>query len=108
MPKITILLVCFLVLAQQYSPANLFSITMHSLNYLLQVIDMPEHNPGQMGGTMRLGKRRTIFQTKNSVMSMAFPGPLSFPSFLFLVGFARTFGVVSREARFVLRSPEKC
>lgn len=35
----------------------------------LQVIDMPEHNPGQMGGTMRLGKRRTLFQTKNSVMS---------------------------------------
>lgn len=34
-----------------------------------QVIDMPEHNPGQMGGTMRLGKRRTLFQTKNSVMS---------------------------------------
>ena len=33
------------------------------------VIDMPEHNPGQMGGTMRLGKRRTLFQTKNSVMS---------------------------------------
>ncbi|XP_042294814.1 CTP synthase 1-like [Sceloporus undulatus] len=32
------------------------------------VIDMPEHNPGQMGGTMRLGKRRTVFQTKNSVM----------------------------------------
>lgn len=25
------------------------------------VIDMPEHNPGQMGGTMRLGKRTTIF-----------------------------------------------
>uniref|UniRef100_A0A452SZN9 CTP synthase n=1 Tax=Ursus maritimus TaxID=29073 RepID=A0A452SZN9_URSMA len=24
------------------------------------VIDMPEHNPGQMGGTMRLGKRRTL------------------------------------------------
>lgn len=33
---------------------------------------MPEHNPGQMGGTMRLGKRRTLFQTKNSVMSKAF------------------------------------
>ncbi|XP_063211947.1 CTP synthase 1 isoform X2 [Chroicocephalus ridibundus] len=32
------------------------------------VIDMPEHNPGQMGGTMRLGKRRTLFQTKNSIM----------------------------------------
>uniref|UniRef100_A0A8C3L516 CTP synthase n=1 Tax=Chrysolophus pictus TaxID=9089 RepID=A0A8C3L516_CHRPC len=35
---------------------------------LLDVIDMPEHNPGQMGGTMRLGKRRTLLQTKNSVM----------------------------------------
>lgn len=34
-----------------------------------QVIDMPEHNPGQMGGTMRLGKRRTIFKNDNSVLS---------------------------------------
>lgn len=34
----------------------------------LQVIDMPEHNPGQMGGTMRLGKRRTIFKSNNSVL----------------------------------------
>ncbi|KAA3674898.1 CTP synthase [Paragonimus westermani] len=25
------------------------------------VIDMPEYNPGQMGGTMRLGRRRTAF-----------------------------------------------
>ncbi len=25
------------------------------------VIDMPEHNSGQMGGTMRLGQRTTIF-----------------------------------------------
>ncbi|KAG9332048.1 hypothetical protein JZ751_016181 [Albula glossodonta] len=32
------------------------------------VIDMPEHNPGQMGGTMRLGKRRTIFKTSNSIL----------------------------------------
>uniref|UniRef100_A0A3P8WYX0 CTP synthase n=1 Tax=Cynoglossus semilaevis TaxID=244447 RepID=A0A3P8WYX0_CYNSE len=32
------------------------------------VIDMPEHNPGQMGGTMRLGKRRTIFKNDNSVL----------------------------------------
>lgn len=32
------------------------------------VIDMPEHNSGQMGGTMRLGKRRTIFTSTNSVM----------------------------------------
>uniref|UniRef100_A0A8C1SUR7 CTP synthase n=1 Tax=Cyprinus carpio TaxID=7962 RepID=A0A8C1SUR7_CYPCA len=27
-----------------------------------------KHNPGQMGGTMRLGKRRTIFKTKNSIL----------------------------------------
>uniref|UniRef100_A0A8C8DS90 CTP synthase n=1 Tax=Oryzias sinensis TaxID=183150 RepID=A0A8C8DS90_9TELE len=33
-----------------------------------QVIDMPEHNPGQMGGTMRLGKRRTIFKSSSSVL----------------------------------------
>uniref|UniRef100_A0A6Q2XGL6 CTP synthase n=1 Tax=Esox lucius TaxID=8010 RepID=A0A6Q2XGL6_ESOLU len=32
------------------------------------VIDMPEHNPGQMGGTMRLGKRRTIFKNNNSIL----------------------------------------
>ncbi|XP_048413874.1 CTP synthase 1b isoform X2 [Stegostoma tigrinum] len=32
------------------------------------VIDMPEHNPGEMGGTMRLGKRRTILKEKNSVL----------------------------------------
>lgn len=42
---------------------------------------MPEHNPGQMGGTMRLGKRRTLFQTKNSVMSKScLPGPLFGPA----------------------------
>ncbi|KAG7265079.1 hypothetical protein CRUP_003437 [Coryphaenoides rupestris] len=32
------------------------------------VIEMPEHNPEQMGGTMRLGKRRTIFKSNNSIM----------------------------------------
>lgn len=26
------------------------------------VIEMPEHHPGQLGGTMRLGKRKTIFR----------------------------------------------
>ncbi|KXJ17051.1 CTP synthase [Exaiptasia diaphana] len=32
------------------------------------VIDMPEHNPGQMGGTMRLGRRRTVFcEDKESI-----------------------------------------
>ncbi|XP_065436347.1 CTP synthase 2 isoform X1 [Chrysemys picta bellii] len=32
------------------------------------VIDMPEHNPGDMGGTMRLGKRKTVFKTEDSVL----------------------------------------
>nr|DBA33721.1 TPA: hypothetical protein GDO54_001360 [Pyxicephalus adspersus] len=38
------------------------------------VIDMPEHNPGQMGGTMRLGKRRTIFHSQNSVLRKLYGG----------------------------------
>lgn len=29
---------------------------------------MPEHNPGQMGGTMRLGKRRTLFKSPSSIL----------------------------------------
>lgn len=33
------------------------------------VIDMPEHHPGQMGGTMRLGRRRTLFREGPSVLS---------------------------------------
>lgn len=33
------------------------------------VIDMPEHNQGMMGGTMRLGKRQTRFNNNNSVLS---------------------------------------
>ncbi|KAL8579490.1 CTP synthase 1 [Nucella lapillus] len=32
------------------------------------VIDMPEHNQGQMGGTMRLGKRTTVFKTDKSLL----------------------------------------
>lgn len=32
------------------------------------VIEMPEHNPGQLGGTMRLGKRTTIFKDDNSLL----------------------------------------
>lgn len=32
------------------------------------VIDMPEHNAGDMGGTMRLGRRTTIFKSHNSVL----------------------------------------
>ena len=30
---------------------------------------MPEHHTGQLGGTMRLGKRRTNFKTEKSLMS---------------------------------------
>ena len=30
------------------------------------VIEMPEHNVGMLGGTMRLGKRRTIFRIRKS------------------------------------------
>ena len=33
------------------------------------VIEMPEHNTGQMGATMRLGKRKTVFTTKESLLS---------------------------------------
>ena len=33
------------------------------------VIDMPEYNPGVKGGTMRLGKRQTIFTETNSILS---------------------------------------
>lgn len=32
------------------------------------IIDMPEHNPGNMGGTMRLGKRDTVLTTSNSII----------------------------------------
>jgi len=32
------------------------------------VIDMPEHTNGDLGGTMRLGKRQTIFKTQDSIL----------------------------------------
>ncbi|XP_063727759.1 CTP synthase 1-like [Symsagittifera roscoffensis] len=32
------------------------------------IIEMPEHHTGQMGGTMRLGKRETIFKVGNSTV----------------------------------------
>merc|ERR1712127_603961 len=32
------------------------------------IIDMPEHNQGQMGGTMRLGVRKTIFKRDDSIL----------------------------------------
>ncbi|KAF4519181.1 hypothetical protein B566_EDAN008244 [Ephemera danica] len=36
------------------------------------VIDMPEHNPGQMGGTMRLGKRQTLFTAQPSIIKQLY------------------------------------
>ncbi|XP_019647801.1 PREDICTED: CTP synthase 1-like [Branchiostoma belcheri] len=39
------------------------------------VIDMPEHNPGDMGGTMRLGQRKTIFKSDNSVLRKLYGKP---------------------------------
>ena len=32
------------------------------------VIEMPEHHPGDMGGTMRLGLRETVFRHKGTVI----------------------------------------
>ena len=46
---------------------------------------MPEHNPGDMGGTMRLGKRQTVFKTENSILSK-FKLPKDFRLFLLLDG----------------------
>ena len=36
------------------------------------VIEMPEHNQGQLGGTMRLGKRETVFRTDDSIMKQLY------------------------------------
>ena len=36
------------------------------------VIDMPEHHSGQMGGTMRLGKRLTRFTEDNSIIKQLY------------------------------------
>jgi CTP synthase (UTP-ammonia lyase) len=40
--------------------------------WLQVVIEMPEHNQGQMGGTMRLGKRETTFKEGNSIMKQLY------------------------------------
>lgn len=44
----------------ELSDANSTEVNASTKNPL--VIDMPEHHPGQMGGTMRLGRRTTIFK----------------------------------------------
>ncbi|KAL0271139.1 UNVERIFIED_CONTAM: hypothetical protein PYX00_008331 [Menopon gallinae] len=41
------------------------------------IIDMPEHNQGQMGGTMRLGKRKTVFLPGSSVIKQLYGNPPS-------------------------------
>uniref|UniRef100_A0A1A9WST1 CTP synthase n=1 Tax=Glossina brevipalpis TaxID=37001 RepID=A0A1A9WST1_9MUSC len=41
------------------------------------VIDMPEYHPGQMGGTMRLGKRKTIFKDEASIIKRLYDNPKS-------------------------------
>ena len=38
------------------------------------IVDMPEHNPGQMGGTMRLGRRSTEFSGEPSVLQQLYGG----------------------------------
>ena len=34
------------------------------------IIEMPEHNPGNLGGTMRLGKRRTVFKGSSIIRNL--------------------------------------
>ncbi|KAL7034063.1 hypothetical protein ACKWTF_007834 [Chironomus riparius] len=34
------------------------------------VVDMPEHHPGQMGGTMRLGRRTTLFKGDSTIRKL--------------------------------------
>lgn len=36
------------------------------------VIEMPEHHPGELGGTMRLGKRTTIFKKDKSIIKQLY------------------------------------
>ena len=42
------------------------------------VIEMPEHNPGQLGGTMRLGKRKTVFKIQVNSISRQLYGNVDF------------------------------
>ena len=51
-----------------------------------QVIEMPEHNPGQMGGTMRLGQRKTIFKKSDCLMSESYIQILAVSIVLLLSG----------------------
>ncbi|KAK6644445.1 hypothetical protein RUM43_000712 [Polyplax serrata] len=53
--------------------ANSTEIDPHTTNPV--VIDMPEHNPGQMGGTMRLGKRETFFVVEEATIKQLYGNP---------------------------------
>uniref|UniRef100_A0A1I8PH14 CTP synthase n=1 Tax=Stomoxys calcitrans TaxID=35570 RepID=A0A1I8PH14_STOCA len=53
--------------------ANTTEINPKTANAL--VIDMPEHHTGQMGGTMRLGKRTTIFSDEPSIIRQLYGNP---------------------------------
>lgn len=48
--------------------ANSTEVNPETLNPL--VIDMPEHHPGQMGGTMRLGRRTTTFKGQSIIRQL--------------------------------------
>ncbi|XP_072019500.1 CTP synthase 1-B-like [Amphiura filiformis] len=39
------------------------------------IVEMPEHNTGHMGGTMRLGQRPTLFKTDKSVLRTLYGNP---------------------------------
>ena len=45
------------------------------------VIDMPEHTSGDLGGTMRLGKRQTIFKAQDSIMRQLYGNQVSICKF---------------------------
>lgn len=42
------------------------------------VIEMPEHHPGQLGGTMRLGKRKTLFRENQASVLRKLYGDVDF------------------------------
>lgn len=65
-----------------------------------KVIDMPEHNPGNLGGTMRLGIRRTVFKTENSILSKFLR--------LFVLRYWVSFALPLPPLRFPSRLPLTC
>ena len=65
------------------------------------VIDMPEHNPGQMGGTMRLGKRTTIFHG-DSILSIFYYPYLTSNCILDILSYFRE---IVRKRRSDRRTP---